>query len=382
MIQKLILALAMVVTIGGQSIALADDNQPKIQMAISLDGSGSMQGLIDQARRKIWKIVNELAKATKGGVVPKLEIAVYEYGKDHLPAESGHLQQLVPLVTDLDSVSDQLYNIVAGGSKEFSGWAIQSAVTELQWSDNPNDYKVIFIAGNETMKQGPVDVVDAIKKAGEKGIIVNTIHAKGFMQPNDAEKDFWIEAATFTNGSFMEIELNHVTVDVITPFDDEIISLNDDLNKTYIPFGPRGLHEWEKLIRNDENALRDGSLIDRGWSKSGVYYDRYTFNWDLVAAGQNHKEGIATFLLTVKHEYLPKDMQEMTLEEKVQHIEDKAFERKRIQEAISSLSKIRQKIVDREVERIQGPATASLEKAMIEMLHKQLEAKGFQINEE
>ena len=380
-IQKLTLIFAIMVMVAGQTVAFAKDDQPKIQIAILLDGSGSMQGLIDQARKQLWTIVNELAKATKVGVVPNLQIAVYEYGKGNLSAESGHLQQLVPLVKDLDSVSDQLFNIVARGSAEFTGWAIESATKELQWSDNPNDYKAIFIAGNETMKQGPVHVIEAIKKAGEKGILVNTIHAKGTVSHN-AERDFWLEAATLTNGSFVEIELNHITVNINTPFDDEIISLNDDLNKTYIPFGLTGVTEYEKLIRNDEHSIADGSMVNRGLTKSGSYYNDYITNWDLVAAALAYPEGIEAFLLTVKHEHFPKEMQEMTLEEKVQHIEDKAFARQKIREAITSISKIRQQIVDHEIEKLHGSATASLEKAMVEMLHKQLDAKGFQINEE
>ena len=377
-LQKLAFVFATVAILAGQGMALADENQPKIQIGILLDGSGSMDGLIAQTQKQIWKIVNELAKATKGGVVPALEIAVYEHGKSNLSAESGYLQQLVPLVADLDRVSGHLFEIVARGSEEFTGWAIQSAIRELQWSDNPGDYKAIFIAGNETMKQGPVNVVTAIEEAKKRGILVNTIHAKGGSS-HDANRDFWSEAATLGDGGFAEIVLDYNFITIVTPLDDEILSLNDDLNNTYVPFGTDGMVEYEKLIVNDENASSVGSLVDRGLTKAGPYYDSYVSKWDIVGAALAYKEGIEAFLLTLKNEDFPKEMQEMTLEEKIQHIEDKALERKAIQEAIFSLSKIRQKIVDHKLENLEGSNMASVDKAMVEILHRQLDAQGFQI---
>ena len=42
-----------------------------IQLAILLDTSNSMDGLINQAKSELWKIVNELALAKKNGKSPK-----------------------------------------------------------------------------------------------------------------------------------------------------------------------------------------------------------------------------------------------------------------------------------------------------------------------
>ena len=39
----------------------SQENKNLIQMAILLDTSGSMDGLIEQAKAQLWKIVNELA---------------------------------------------------------------------------------------------------------------------------------------------------------------------------------------------------------------------------------------------------------------------------------------------------------------------------------
>ena len=58
----------------------------KIQIAILLDSSNSMDGLIDQTRTQLWQIVNFLTKVTKDGEVPELEVALYHYGNDTLPS--------------------------------------------------------------------------------------------------------------------------------------------------------------------------------------------------------------------------------------------------------------------------------------------------------
>src|SRR6187549_709353 len=61
----------------------------KIQVALLLDTSGSMDGLIDQAKSQLWRIVNELASAQRDGQTAQVEIALYEYGKQTVSAEDG-----------------------------------------------------------------------------------------------------------------------------------------------------------------------------------------------------------------------------------------------------------------------------------------------------
>src|SRR5690349_20981133 len=59
----------------------AAHSAPRVQIALLLDTSSSMDGLIDQARRQLWTVVNTFAKARRGSQLAKLEIALYEYGK-------------------------------------------------------------------------------------------------------------------------------------------------------------------------------------------------------------------------------------------------------------------------------------------------------------
>src|SRR6185369_4975439 len=152
---------------------------PLVQIAVLLDTSGSMEGLIEQAKGQLWKIVNEFLKAKQDGQTPEVQVALYEYGKSSLSPKSGWIRQIQPLTTDLDKISEELFALKTNGVDEYCGWVIKRAVDDLDWSPSADVYKVIFIAGNEPFTQGPVNYAESCKAAITKGIIVNTIHCGG-----------------------------------------------------------------------------------------------------------------------------------------------------------------------------------------------------------
>src|SRR5437867_9162948 len=82
--------------------------KPLVQIAILLDTSNSMDGLIEQAKGQLWKICNEFIKARQSGVVPEVQVALYEYGKNSLSQQSGWIRRIQPLTTDLDKISEEL----------------------------------------------------------------------------------------------------------------------------------------------------------------------------------------------------------------------------------------------------------------------------------
>ena len=71
---------------------LPKGKNPKIQMALLLDTSNSMDGMIEQAKSQLWKMVNELATATRDGKTPDIEIALYEYGNDNLSIKGNYIR--------------------------------------------------------------------------------------------------------------------------------------------------------------------------------------------------------------------------------------------------------------------------------------------------
>ena len=149
-----------------------------IRVALLLDTSNSMDGLIDQAKAQLWEIVNELSYAKCKSERPNLQIALYEYGNDNLNASQGFIKKVLAFTDDLDDVSKELFSLTTNGGSEYCGTVIQSSLENLDWGNNMDDLKLIFIAGNEPFTQGKINYRDASLQAKEKGIVVNTIFAE------------------------------------------------------------------------------------------------------------------------------------------------------------------------------------------------------------
>lgn len=83
-----------------------ENKKTKIKLAIILDTSNSMDGLIDQAKNQLWKIVTELAKTKdKNGEDPDIDLALYQYGNDNLSIRNGYVQLVQSFTGELDEIS-------------------------------------------------------------------------------------------------------------------------------------------------------------------------------------------------------------------------------------------------------------------------------------
>lgn len=345
-------------------------NKPKIQLAILLDTSSSMNGLIDQARQQLWQVVNEFSTATQHGVKPSLEVAVFEYGNSRLSANSGYIRQVSGLTTELDQVSEALFSLTTNGGDEYCGLVIHGAVSQLKWSDSDNDIKAIFIAGNEPFTQGPMPFRQAIAAAKNKGIVVNTIHAGDYEQ---GARSGWKDGAVLAGGNFMSINHNHRVAHIVAPQDRQIAQLNAQLNQTYIPYGTEGKRKHERQMEQDaaNSDISAGLLAKRAQSKVSSYYENSS--WDLVDAHTNGKLDLES----VEEEQLPESMRVMSKEERQHHVEQAAAERKKIQEDIKLLSKQRDAYVTAERRKLSKESVNTVEDALIAAVRKQGESKQY-----
>lgn len=308
--------------------------QPKIQLAILLDTSNSMDGLIDQARQQLWQVVNEFSKAKREGMTPVLEVAVYEYGNNGIDAERGHVHQVAELTRELDKVSEALFSLTTDGGDEYCGHAIAHAVAHLQWSASPDDVKAIFIAGNEPFNQGPTPFTDAIEGARARGIVVNTIHAGDYQT---GLRTGWQQGALMAGGNYMSINHNQPVVHIEAPQDTEIARLNARLNETYIPYGQAGAAGAARQQEQDDNSygVSIGLLAERAKSKAMDLYSNS--NWDLVDAVES---GDAD-LREMDPEALSEEMQAMSPAARKAFVEQKAKERADLKAEIVELGRQR-----------------------------------------
>lgn len=342
------------------------NKNPEIKVALLLDTSNSMDGLIDQAKAQLWKIVNELSYAKCEDKSPNLKIALYEYGNDNLNVEEGYLRQVIAFSDDLDEISKSLFSLTTNGGNEYCGKVIETALNQLEWGSSNNDLKLIFIAGNEPYSQGNVSYKEASKLAHNNDVTVNTIFCGDYNQGISTK---WKDGADLTHGNYMAINHNEATIHIASPYDDEILELNEKLNQTYIAYGSAGRAKMEMQAEQDSNArsYNKANAVSRTVSKSSRLYKNSS--WDLVDA---EKEKDFSYE-ALDNKQLPKELQGKSKSEIKSFIEKKSKERNKLQDQIVALNIKRRNFVTQQ----SNNATNNLETAMIKALKTQAEKKNY-----
>ena len=372
-IALIMMTLTMLLTcVASQAMARKPAKRPTIQLAILLDTSNSMDGLISQAKSQLWKIVNEFAKAKRKGERPRLEVALFEYGNDSLPASEGYIRQVSGFTTDLDKLSEDLFGLKTNGGSEYCGQVIDTATRTLSWSKSTDALKLIFIAGNEPFTQGKVNYRDAAKNAIENGIAINTIFCGA---ENQGVSGMWKDGAMLADGSFAFIDSNKTVAHITSPHDKEIARLGGELNKTYIAYGSEGKVKARRQSRQDTNAasVAQGASVQRAVSKSKKVYNNQS--WDLVDAMES--EG-GMDLDNMAPAALPSEMKGMDSAEKKAYVAKKAKERKDIQKKISKLNKKREAYVTSKRKEMSTGSDNTFDSAVIGAIHSAGKKKGFE----
>lgn len=348
------------------TITITKNNTFKI--ALLLDTSNSMDGLINQAKSQLWDIVNEFTHAKcENDNRPELQIAIYQYGNDGLSSREGYIQQVLNFSSDLDEISEKLFSLRTNGGEEYCGEVIQTSLKQLDWGKNEDNLKMIFIAGNEPFTQGKLNYRDAVTNAKEKDIVVNTIFCGNYEQGINTD---WKNGAVLTGGEYMAIDHNRTMAHIDTPFDDIIIKLNTKLNGTYLSYGALGRSKMEMQSLQDNNAmeLEEAVAIKRAVSKSSSLYNNK--KWDLVDAYEDKDFDVEE----VKKDQLPEILQDKSKKEITSYIETKKTEREEIQKEIQSSNIKREAYI---LKNKKGDASGELENAMLSAIKKQAKAKNY-----
>lgn len=347
-----------------------DPRKPLVQIAILLDTSGSMEGLIEQAKSQLWRIVNEFAKAKQDGAAPEVQVALYEYGKSSLSAETGWIRQIQPLTQDLDKISEELFALRTNGGDEYCGWVIKDAINGLAWSPAADVYKAIFIAGNEPFTQGKVNYVEACKAAITKGIVVNTIHCGPEAEGVNTK---WKHGADLADGKYLVIDQNRAVVSIAAPQDQEIAQLGVALNKTYLAYGVAGQASASRQVAQDANvatlAPTSGAVVQRSVAKASANYRNSA--WDLVDAAKDKNFEIAK----LKTEELPPEMRKLNADERKVFIEKHTQQRAELQARINQLNREREKYVAQRMKAVAG--TNTLDAVVISAVREQSGKRNF-----
>jgi von Willebrand factor type A domain len=364
-------AVLAVATTPQQAAELPRDNvQDTVQIALLLDTSSSMDGLINQARSHLWNMVDQMGRMTRvvGGKTRgvKIDLALYEYGNDTLSPNDGYIRQVLPFTTDLDKVSETLHGLFTNGGSEYAGQAIQTAITALQWSSDPAAMRFVFVAGNEGFDQGPVTAATAMQAAAQKDVHVQLIFC-GSKDPT------WEAAAKLARSDLMSINQDYVAQHIASPQDADILRLGNDLNATYMAYGDDGAASAVRQAKADTSSaeLSRKVALERAQLKSKNSYRND--NWDVVDAVDHN----GRFLEQVAEDKLPTELRGKTLAEKQQIVAGNAAKRAGLKAEIARLEAARTTFLDAERAKQHATAAPSLETELMKTTKQVAAKKGY-----
>lgn len=341
-----------------------------VDLVIALDVSGSMEGLIGSAKQRLWDITNELAQARP---LPALRVAILTYGAPNYGEQTGYVRVDLPFTADLDAVNATLFSFRTDGGDEYVARAIQTSLDKLQWSQDSDALKVVFVAGNESAEQDPqLTIQQATAAAARRGIVVNAIYCG---TDNDADSRGWRQVASNTNGLYASIDQHAAAVaNVATPFDARLAELNDELNSTYIAFGSAGESGRANQLAQDNNAvaMSPAAAASRAVAKAGALYRS---EWDVVDALESGK-----VLADIPVAELPAELQALPAAEREAYVRDKTERRQDVQRQIGELAAERGRYIEEQTQEAEGEA--GLDAAILEGIREVAAAKGFSFGAE
>lgn len=347
---------------------------PKIQAAILLDVSGSMQGLIEQAKAQLWNMMNVMGRVRGPQGTPPIEVALYEYGRRTNPQPDGFVRRISPFTTDLDSLSKLLFGLSIDGSEEHCAHAIYQSLTQLSWDSLVTSYKVIFIAGNEDFMQGKIPYEQACAEARQKGVIVNTIYCG---PRNRGIDERWDLGNRCGNGSYAYIYHNLKLEDAPTPFDSVLLQLNAQFNATYVPYGRRGARalaqqaEVDKLNFDMSRKVAARRVMVKSQSK--LYQNG---DWDLVDALQQD----SSLLTRLDRSTLPDTLKGQSIGQLRELVRAKKAERAGLRQQIATVQQQRDAFLDNERTKEVGyTQLATLETEIEKIIREQVKRFGMAV---
>lgn len=347
------------------------DNRNRIQIALLLDTSNSMDGLIDQAKTQLWKVVNTFIDAERDGVAPFVEVALYEYGNNNNAVANDWVRLVSPLTRDLDELSGKLFALKTNGGEEYCGAVVQRALGDLAWDERETTYKAIFIAGNEPFTQGRIDARSSCKDAFGKGVVINTIHCGSRQEGINGS---WHEGAALGGGDFLVIDQDKTVAHIEAPQDKRIAELSIKLNATYLGYGKRREEAAANQRTADQDATANaakGADVQRAVTKASNNYSNA--GWDLVDAFRENKVDPAK----LPESELPEEMRDVAPEQRKQIIEKAAAERIMIQKQIKELNDQREQHIAAKLKEQADGTVKTLDQALIEATRKQASAVGY-----
>ncbi len=320
-----------------------ESTKPVIEVCFVLDSTGSMGGLIEGAKQKIWSIANTIISRKP---TPLVKIALITY-RDR---GDEYVTKRFDLTDDIDTVFNNLQTFKANGGgdgPESVNQALDEAVNKISWSKDKAVYKVIFLVGDYPPHmdyQDDVKYAQTCQTAVKSDLVINTVQCGN---QSDTAK-VWQEIARLSEGSYVALAQSGNMAIIETPFDKEIAKLNADLGKTVIAYGSREQRSSVAMKMVAVSAAPSAVAADR------AAYNLKTEGKAVQGAGDllNDVKEKSVVMESLKEEELPAEMQKMTAAERSDYVGKKQKERDAINGQLADLSRKRSEYIDAENKRL------------------------------
>ncbi|MEN8005952.1 MAG: VWA domain-containing protein [Candidatus Krumholzibacteriota bacterium] len=364
--------IAMPAAALGETEAKAE-TRPRIEVCFVLDTTGSMSGLIEGAKVKIWSIANQMIAAEP---TPELSIGLIGY-RDR---GDEYITRIFDLDGDIDAVYADLQGFAAGGggdTPESVQQALHEAVTQISWSPDSEVLKIIFLVGDcPPHFDYPQDTPyrDTCQEAVKNDLIINTVQCGNFSETTP----IWQDIADLAEGSFVAIGQSGDMQVVAAPQDKRLAELNVALGLTLVPYGSMEAKDEVAAKQSMSEFAPASAAVDRLAynSKTGKVVQGRGDLVDDIEAGHTELDKLGK-------EELPAAMQDMTTREQVAYLAEQKVKRQEIQNEIDSLLKDRQAFIAEEMKAVAVVGGRSgFDAEVKEMIQRQAAEKGIEYDGE
>ena len=354
--------------LSGAAAAKSITGKPVVEVAFVLDTTGSMGPLIEGAKRKIWSIATAIVDANPDAEIRMGLVAYRDIGDEYVTKTFN-------LTTDIQDLYANLLELKARGGGDWPesvNEALDVAVTKLSWTQGEEICRIMFLVGDAPPHMDyaqDTKYPEVLRKARERDILVNAVQAGG---ARDTER-VWRSIAQLGHGRYIPIPQNggHLVV-IETPYDSEIIELQNEINGTVIPYGPREQRgDVERKTRQAAAAPApvaaemSGYLARNAAKSAGA---AITGAGDLVADVKTGRQKLDA----VKNDDLPDRLRSMSADERRAFIDKQMAERKTLNERMAALVKKRDLYVREQAAKAPEPAADSFDRAVAETLKAQV----------
>ena len=312
----------------------------RVEIVFVLDTTGSMGGMISEAKQKIWSIVRALADVESAPEIRLGLLAFRDRGDDYVT-------KLVPLTGDIDASYAKLMKFKAqggGDGPESVNQALHEAVTLVDWSHDPATLRVIFLVGDAPPHMDyrrDVPYPHSCTRAAQLGIRISTIQCGHMPKTQKA----WREIAACARGEYFAIEQPGSSVPIETPYDWQLALHARLLDKTILPYGTEEQQEAHsrrlEVSRTIDEGASDEAKAERARFKASA--ESLVEEGDLVDDVQRG----TIDLEAVPEERLPDELKRIPEERRRQRIDDLAAQRRGLQSEIEWFAKKREEYIEK-----------------------------------